>query len=95
MEHKNDTPEQYRTLQHWSVSRRDLERKDQQREQHIKFNQQQVNSNQNEFNKNVNISNNPSMVDALNQVRNGEHKDVSNNEEMMRFTGARMYVKQT
>lgn len=94
MDYSNDTPEQYRTLQHWSVSRRNLERKQQQKEQRTKFNQQQVNTNQNEFIKNVNISNSTSMVEALNQVRTGAHKDVSNDESMMRFTGARMYIPQ-
>lgn len=94
MDYKDDTPEQYRTLQHWSVARRNLELKQQQEDQRIQFNKQQVNSNQNEFNKNINISNNPSMVDALKQVRTGAHKDVSSNEEMMRFTGTRMYIPQ-
>jgi hypothetical protein len=94
MDEYNDTPEEYRTLQHWSISRRNLERKQQQREQRNQFNMRQVNNTQQEFIKNVNISNNPSMVDALNQVRNGAHKDVSTDESLMRFSGQRMYMKE-
>ena len=93
MDEYNDTPEQYRTLQHFAVTRRNLEQKQHQKEIRDEYNKQQVNSNQNDFNKNINISNSPSMVEALKQVRNGANKDVSTDESLMRFTGARMYMK--
>lgn len=93
MDEFNDTPEQYRTLKHWSVTRRELEKKQHQADIRKQYNKQQVETNQNEFIKNVNISNSLSMVDALNKVRTGTHKDVSTDESLMRFSGARMYVE--
>lgn len=71
-----------------------MEQKQQQREQRNQFFMKQVNNTQQEFIKNVNISNNPSMVDALEQVRTGVHKDVSTDESLMRFSGQRMYIKE-
>lgn len=94
MDEYNDTPEEYRTLQHFSITRRDIERKQQQREQRNQFSMRQVNKTQQEFIKNVNISNNLSMVDALKQVRTGVHKDVSTDESLMRFSGQRMYMEE-
>ena len=93
MDEYNDTTEQYRTLQHFSVARRNLEQKQHQKEIRDEYNKQQVNSKQHEYIKNVNISNSPSMVEALKQVRTGANKDVSTDESLMRFTGARMYIK--
>jgi len=93
MDEYNDCPEQYRTLQHWSVVRRELEKKQHQKDNRIKYNIQQVNSTQKEFNRNVTISNSPSMVDALNQVRSGANKDVSIADEIMNFNGVGIYVK--
>ena len=94
MDEYNDTPEEYRTLQHWSITRRNLEQKQRQREQRTNYNLRQVNNTQQEFIQNVNISNSPSMVDALEQVRTGVHKDVSTDESLMRFSGQRMYIKE-
>ena len=93
MDQYNDTPEQYRSLQHFDVTRRNLEQKQHQKAIRDEYNNQQVNSNQSDFNKNINISNSPSMVEALKQVRTGANKDVSTDESLMRFTGARMYIK--
>lgn len=93
MDEYNDTPEEYRTLQHWSITRRNLEQKQRQREQRTNYNLRQVNNTQQEFIQNVNISNSPSMVDALKEVRTGVHKDVSTDESLMRFSGQRMYIK--